>query len=323
MEIRAARRFLLDRGMAYFYAIFIAGYFLLPMAAGHRRLYYLLVLPAVLLLWRELARFYRGNLLAGLLLTYMAYMLTTLLWTADFDPLLALQTTGYSISLLSFCLISGYLWVEQAPRMDRFTHRATWLAAAAAVVSIAVWYAGNPFPASRLEPLGVMHHQNKAACAYGIFFLLCMHYVFGERGRDNRVAYALIGLALLALVLLTQSRTALAAVCVGLLVLLGYRALAILLLGVGVSWALLATNPQEWSYRVGAFSFRPGIWEQVLQPTTGFSTTPTTATSPRCATAGWWGWPCCWPCWRWPHCGPGEFTARAASGSTWRCCCMA
>lgn len=269
MEIKAARRFLLDRGMAYFYAVFVAGYFLLPMAAGHRRVYYFLVLPAVLLLWRELARFYRDNLLAQLLLAYVVYMLCTLLWSADFEPVPALETIGYGISLVTFCLVSGYLWVEQDQRMDRFAHRATWLAAAAAVVSIGVWYAGNPFPASRLEPLGVMHHQNKAACAYGIFLLLCMHYVFGERGRDNRLAYSLIGLALLALVLLTQSRTALAAVCVGLVVLLGYRSLVILLLGVAVSWALLAANPHEWGYRVETFSFRPGIWEQVLRDMPG------------------------------------------------------
>ena len=40
--------------MVTFYAVFIAGYFLLPMAAGHRKLYYILVAPAVVLLWREL-----------------------------------------------------------------------------------------------------------------------------------------------------------------------------------------------------------------------------------------------------------------------------
>ena len=240
MEFGAARRFLLDRGMAYFYAVFIAGYFLLPMAAGHRRLYYFLVLPAVLLLWRELADFYRRNLLAGLLLAYAAYMLGTLAWSADFTAKAALETALYAVSLLSFCLVSGYLWAQQAGRLDRYAHRATWLAAAAALVSIVAWYAGNPFPASRLEPLGVMHHQNKAACAYGVFLVLCMHYTFGERGRDNRLVYALLGLALLSLVLLTQSRTALAATSVGLLALLGYRALVIAAIGAAASWAAAA-----------------------------------------------------------------------------------
>ena len=269
MEFGAARRFLLDRGMAYFYAVFIAGYFLLPMAAGHRRLYYFLVLPAVLLLWRELADFYRRNLLAGLLLAYAAYMLGTLAWSADFTAKAALETALYAVSLLSFCLVSGYLWAQQAGRLDRYAHRATWLAAAAALVSIVAWYAGNPFPASRLEPLGVMHHQNKAACAYGVFLVLCMHYTFGERGRDNRLVYALLGLALLSLVLLTQSRTALAATSVGLMALLGYRALVIAAIGAAASWALLAANPREWIYRVDAFSFRPGIWERVLQDMQG------------------------------------------------------
>jgi len=264
MEFKAIQRFLLDRGMAYFYAVFIAGYFLLPMASGHRRLYYILVLPAALLLWRELVDCYRHNLLAALLLAYAAYMMATLAWTADFQPGPALEALGYTISVLSFCFVSGYLWTRQPSRMDSFAHRATWLAAAAALVSILVWYAGNPFPASRLEPLGVMHHQNKAASAYGVFLVLCIHYVFTERGRNNRVAYGGVALVLLSLVVFTQSRTALAGVCVGLLILIGYRALAVAAVGVATTWALMALNSKIWANRVAEYSFRPGIWQQVL-----------------------------------------------------------
>lgn len=250
--------------MAYFYALFIAGYFLLPMASGHRRLYYFLVLPAVLLLWRELAGFYRHNALALLLLLYAGYMMSSVAWTTGFDTGEALNLLGYSLSLLSFCFVSGWLWMQQAERMDRFAHRVTWLAAAAALVSIIAWYVEHPFPGSRLEPLGVMHHQNKGASAYGVFLVLCIHYIFTERGRDKRVAYGISGLILLGLILFTQSRTALAGVLVGLLVLIGYRALAVAALGAAASWALMAANPKLWLARMENFSYRPGIWEQVL-----------------------------------------------------------
>ena len=270
MDFKATQRFLLDRGMVYFYTLFVAGYFLLPMASGHRKLYYILVLPAVLLLWRELADFYRANILAGLLLVYTAYMMGTLVWTADFETVAALQTLGYSLCVLGFCYVSGYLWIRQAHWMDRLAHRATWLAAAAALVSIVAWYSANPFPVSRLEPLGVMHHQNKAGSAYGIFLVLCMHYVFTERGRDNRAVYCTLALALLSLVVLTQSRTAMAAVCVGLLILVGYRALAVAVVGMATLWALMASNPALWINRVGDFSFRPGIWQQVLVDMQGY-----------------------------------------------------
>ena len=186
MEIGKFRRFLLDRGMVYFYATYIAGYFLLPMASGHRKLYYILVLPAVALLWRELLAFYRDNLLARLILAYVAYMMATLLWTSNFTAEEAFVTMGYGLAVLSFCFISGYLWTEQAQRMDRLAHRSVWLAAGAALVSIVSWYSQNPFPSSRLITLGVMHHENKAACAYGLFLLLSAHYLFTERGRNNR-----------------------------------------------------------------------------------------------------------------------------------------
>jgi O-antigen ligase len=91
-----------------------------------------------------------------------------------------------------------------------------------------------------------------------------MHYVFTQRGRENRLAYSLLSLVLLSLVVFTQSRTAMAGVCVGLVVLLGYRALGVAAVGVAAMWALMAANPKFWMHRVGDFSFRPGIWEKVL-----------------------------------------------------------
>lgn len=270
MGINRFRSFLLDRGMVYFYAVYIAGYFLLPMATGHRKVYYALIIPSVLVLWRELAAFYRGNLLALLLLLYTAYMMSTLWWTLDFDSIGAAEQLGYSFSVLTFCFISGFVWQQYPQRMDKLAHRATWLAAGAAVVSIIAWYLDHPFPSSRLEPLGVMHHQNKASCAYGIFLVLCIHYIFTERGRDNKAIYVAIGAAILSLVLLTQSRTALAAVAVALLVLVGYRALGVLVLGAAASWALLAINPRMWQERVLDFSFRPGIWRQLIEDMPGY-----------------------------------------------------
>jgi len=270
MDLARLRTFLLDRGMVTFYAVFIAGYFLLPMAAGHRKVYYILVAPAVVLLWRELLAFYRDNLLAGLILLYATWMMASLAWTVDFTPAGAAEALGLCFSLVTFCLVSGFLWVRHPVRMDRLAHRATWLAAAAAAVSIVAWYWSQPFPSSRLEPLGVMHHQNKAACAYGIFLVLCMHYLFTERGRDNKLVYGALALVLLALVLFTQSRTALAGVFVGLLVLLGYRAVAVVVVAFPASWALLASNTAAWHHRVETFSFRPGIWEQVLADMQGY-----------------------------------------------------
>jgi O-antigen ligase len=115
-----------------------------------------------------------------------------------------------------------------------------------------------------------MHHQNKAASAYGIFLVLCMHYVFTERGRENRWVYASLSLAILCLIVFTQSRTAMAGVCVGLLVLLGYRALGVAAVGVATMWAVMATNASLWLHRVGDFSFRPGIWQQVLTDMQGY-----------------------------------------------------
>ncbi len=265
MEIGKVRRVLRDGGIVTVYAVFIAGYFLLPMAAGHRRLYYLLVVPAVLLLWRELAAFYRGNALAGVLLLYAGYMLGTLAWSTDFDPPGALWVLWYGVCVLTFVALSGYLWSEYPHRSGVLARRLVWLAAAAALVSIVAWYLQNPFPDSRLEPLGVMHHPNKSGCAYGLIALLAIHFLIRARDRRDRLVYTVLAAVLLGLVVMTQSRAALGAVCVGLLALAGYRALGVVAVALAASWALLAATPELWQERVLSFSYRPGIWRQVLE----------------------------------------------------------
>jgi hypothetical protein len=269
MEARKIKRYLLDRGIVHIYTIFIAGYFLMPMAAGHRRLFYFLVLPAVALLWQELRAFYRGNALFQLLGCYTLYMLLSLSWSDTRDITVIYEALWQSLMVIPFCLISGYLWIQYPQRMDQLAHRVVWLAAAAAVCSVLAWYLVNPFPESRLEPLGVMWHPNKSACVYGVALLFCAYYVLTERGQENRGLYLALAAILLSLILLTQSRTALAAVCIGVLVLAGWRALGAIAVAVAASWILVASNPQDWWHRVAEFSFRPGIWRQQIADMSG------------------------------------------------------
>jgi hypothetical protein len=264
MDLNKLRRYLLERGIVHIYTLFIAGYFLLPMASGHRRLYFILVLPALLLLWRDITAFFRGNILFYSLAAYTVYLCASLTWTEGFAVLAALDALAGALMPLTFCALSGFLWVQYPQRLERLAHGWVWLATATACISLVAWYLDNPFPQSRLEPLGVMHHPNKAACAYGVVFLFSIYYCM-ERGANNRILYMGLAAALLSLILLTQSRSALAGVSAGLLVMLGFRALGVVGLGLAVSWALLAGNPQTWWHRVTEFSFRPGIWRAVLE----------------------------------------------------------
>jgi O-antigen ligase len=265
MEITKIKRYFLERGMLLFYAVFVAGYFLMPMASGHRRLYYILVFPAVLFLFKELRQFYRGNALFMLVVIYAGYMMTTLLWSDNFSAQGAGWAVWNSVNALSFCFVSGFLWIHHHQKMNAFAHRAIWIAAAVALTSIVVWYIDHSFPGDRLQPLGVMHHENKAAAAYGIFLILAIHYLFNEPGNPNKLYYLLPALVIFALVALSQSRTAMAAVFAGLLVLLGWRAILLVVAGLVVNWFLLAANQAYWVDRVATFSFRPGIWQSVIE----------------------------------------------------------
>ena len=256
--------FLRSKGMAYCYAIFVAGYFLLPMVSGHRRLYYILVLPPALILWRELVSLFRGNQLLYWVLAFICYMISSLTWTADFNQAEALWSIWYSLAVLSFCAVTGYLWIEHPQTMDRFLRQGLYIAAAAGLVSVIAWYLNNPFPSSRLELLGVMSQTNNAACVYGLFTVLACHCLFTAPTKQAKLTYIVTAILLLCVVLLTQSRTALAATSVGLLAVIGYRALGVLAIAMGLNWALMTANSVLWTDRVATFSFRPGIWRQTI-----------------------------------------------------------
>ena len=270
MEITKIKRYFLDRGMLQLYTLYVAGYFLMPMASGHRRLYYILVFPAVLLLWKELGKFYRANTLFHLVLAYSAYMMASLAWTENFSTTGASWALWNTVNALSFCFVTGFLWARQPSTVNTLAHWAIVLAGAAAGVSVLVWYIDNPFPGSRVIPLGVMHHENKASAAYGIFLVLAVHYLTAGHRRENKLQYILPGLAIFALVAFTQSRTAMAGVCVALVVLMGWRGLIVLLVGLSANWLLVAAEPSLWTDRVLTFSFRPGIWQTVIDNMHGY-----------------------------------------------------
>ncbi len=256
--------------MLALYALYVAGYFLMPMASGHRRLYYILVFPAVLILHRELRRFYRANTLTLLVLAYSVYMMASLTWTENFSATGASWALWNTANALSFCFVTGFLWVRQPSAVNTLAHWAIILAGAAALVSVVAWYIDNPFPGSRVIPLGVMHHENKASAAYGIFLVLAVHYLTTEGRQEGKLQYILPGLAIFALVAFTQSRTAMAGVCVGIVVLMGWRGLIVLVAGLSANWLLVAAEPSLWTDRVLTFSFRPGIWQTVIDNMHGY-----------------------------------------------------
>ena len=295
-QVEQLRAYLRERGVALLYGLFVAGYFLLPMAAGHRRVYYAAVFPAVALLGRELWRFYRGNPLAGLTLAYAGWTALSIAWTENFSAAAAAWALWCIAAVLSFVFITGYLWAEQPRRAEWFLPKIIALAGFMAALSILAWYGCSPFPTrfenswfgdviagwfkcrdfanSRLEPLGVMHHPIEASCAYGLFLVLALSRgpalgsIFRGRACSWRTWLGCVGhvsvvFAMLALVLLSQSRTPLAALCVAFAVLLGWRSLCWIVPCAAVNWWLIIGSPA--SYRLETFSFRPGIWESVVR----------------------------------------------------------
>ncbi len=257
--------FFARRNLFWLYLVFLAGFFLFPSASTLAIFYSLFILLPLIFMWRETLEVLRGNVLIALIAAYIAYMVASTLWSDNWTLYGSGLTAWRGVQILGFLSVTGLIWTHAKDRLDFLQTRLVWVAGLVALVSMIVWYSQHEFPKERLQTLGIMHHEVKAACAYGIFFLLSLNLFLSRVGLAQKVLYLILCLTLVAVVLLGQSRTALAALVLGSIVLMGWRSLLIVIpLGM-LSLYLFSINPELWAERVTGSSFRLGIWQATFE----------------------------------------------------------
>lgn len=247
--------------------LFLAGFSLLPSSKSLNNVYYALVLtPALLLLrgtdWRWLAtsRLWRVAMLL------LAYLTLSGLWSAEFR----LDDWLHEAKALPYLAV--YLAVVAcvcARRPQHWEHllRTTALAATiGTVASATIFYAKVPWGV-RLQYYGAVYQSIEAATVVGSCLLLVLlHILPAAHGRARRALWLLCSLVLLGGIVLTGSRTPLAAAlaCIGLGLalrrlwrLLGAIALAAALLVGG----LLASSDGGRQALARGDSYRLAIWQ--------------------------------------------------------------
>ncbi|MGI9284091.1 MAG: O-antigen ligase family protein [Pseudomonadales bacterium] len=260
----------LQEALFWCYALFLAGFFILPEAPDHYKLYYLLVFLPTLMLWRKITRLHARNALFLFVVAYSAYMLVSIGWSDNLTLPAAAQVAWHSILAFSFVAATGLLASEYPNRYDLLLHRLVWLAGIAGAASILAFYSEHAFPMTRLQPpLSRMDNAVLASYSYGIFCLLAVHYLVNSVTSRDKLLNVLFVILLLATILLTQSRTVLLALGIGFVILLGLRGMVVVsVLAVGVS-VVLIVNPDLWQQQLTrGLSFRPAIWQAVVEQAT-------------------------------------------------------
>lgn len=265
------------------YFIFVAGYFLLPQAPDHYRVYYVAVLLPVLWLARRSHRLLADNPLYWLVLAYVVYIAASALWSPTVTALGSIDMAWHALLVISFTLASGWLARTDQLRLWTLLEAVSVLAAAAGAVSAVVFYQHHPFPISRLEPLSRVNNPVLAGCTYGLFFLIAMNAAVRPTTHSRAIAFGCVALVLLAVVLMTQSRTALIALAAAAAMLAGLRSRWLLAIACGVI-ALFALVPGLWPLVDRGIPYRPEIWRSVIHGMDGHwlfgkgSLTPTAVT---------------------------------------------
>ncbi len=248
--------------------LFLAGFFLLPTSKALNNVYYALVLaPALLLLrradWRWLAR----SRLWWAALALLAYLTLSGLWSAGFTPARWLHEAKALPYLVVYLAVLACVCARR-PQAWEWLLRAVLLAAVAGtLVSAVIFYRVQPWPA-RLEYYAAVYNSNEAATLVGGCVLLALFHVLpAARPGWARLAGSAVALILAAGVLMTGSRTPLAAllVCVGcgLALRRQWRLLAAYVVAVVVvGTALWGSGYASGGAVARGMSYRPAIWQQ-------------------------------------------------------------
>ena len=249
------------------YAVFLAGFFLTTSAVNQYKFLLAIVFLPGLVLVPRLWRMTIGDAVLRLAALYLLYLLLTALWApAPHYATLAGDAVVAGL-ILFFMALTAYLKSAEPRWFDLVVFGVVVVAAANALFSIVVWDGLDNIKTSRLVGLGTLREPNSAGAVYGLYALLGI--AWAGRMRSKLLANVLLvsGFALLAFMLLTQSRAAIIACAVGLLLMtvLNRRGrpivpLVALLLAIGLSVSV-ATNLDRSSFlRLFTWDIRLELW---------------------------------------------------------------
>lgn len=218
------------------YVIFFCGFLFFPSSKAHNSFFYgTLLVPSLIILGHHFSA-WRKNRLFGLVMAYLAYLVLTNLWGANVSLVNVATQIKHLLYLLAFITASIAIEAYYPEKSDRLLLILAGVAACAFLLSILWWYHAHTFPTHRLRDiLGRMHNPILAGCIAG---LACLVLVENLPKHDRHAIRIIVGIGFLinlAFIMLSQSRTALAALVPALFILgipyLRRRAPMVVLLG--------------------------------------------------------------------------------------------
>ena len=203
------------------YALFFCGFLFFPSSKSHNNFFYAtLLVPSLIILKHLFATFFK-NLTFKLIITYVAYLVLTNFWGVNVTLANVAEQIKHVLYVLAFITASIVVVAHYPEKRDRLLLAMAGVAAIAFLMSTLWWYQSHSFPAERLFDIpGRVDNPIFAGCIAGMACLVLIDFLKPQAGGWMRWA-ARFALAIhLMFIVLSQSRTALAALIPALLVLL-------------------------------------------------------------------------------------------------------
>lgn len=272
------RRWSLPNIVFVTYTLFLAGFYFVPNAVDLYKFYIAAVFfPGLFLLAGPLRRSRQSPIWLSLLV-YLAYMLLSSLWSDDFSGAALWRDVRYTAYILSFILLTLYLFERNRLLPDAVMQLITLVVLVAAAFAILTFEDLLRLPVLTQERLfgpGTTDNPNPSAFIYGFFGVIALDYARHHWGEKLAYVNAAGLFVIVFYVILTQSNTsllALATACALLFLVDGRRAnraspalLAGLLLGLAsaiyLAWSLGLLGQ---STDLG-FMNRLPIWRHILE----------------------------------------------------------
>lgn len=248
------------------YGIFLVGLFYNPNQVDHYKVYYIAVLlPTLFVLSRAYGNVHLSPLF-WLCIAYICYTLLSSFWSMDFSWVGFLRHCFYSILVVSFIFATAVVREYSEIQFVILKKILVIAAALAAVFSILLWYVieGHPFPDSRLIGMGRMLNENLTGMAYGLVAIIGAHLFIQETRRQAAILWGISFILLASLVLLTQSRSAIGAMLIAVLILTFNRGGLVLLFLVSLAGIALYLNDTLLAHLLSGVQSRLYIWQSVI-----------------------------------------------------------
>lgn len=248
------------------FGLFITGYFLMPKAAGHARLYYLLVLIPLAFNWRTVVDLYRDSALLKCLLLFCCYLFLSTFWSEHIELEGVGLAAWHALLTLSFPAVVVLVYKYYPQEFDQILKVSVMLAALFATISIAVTYWDAPFPDTRLKFFGRMDAPTKASSAYAFFILLAWYFSSLKLPVKEKIVYMVLGMIISFALILSQGRGAMVACLVGTAILLSrHHAKQLIMLAVAAV-VFIFFQQDLWNELVlkRGVSQRPEIWQYTI-----------------------------------------------------------